>query len=60
MSELAQRFPVDCLQLAESDAAHVVAELGRVPGNCFVDANAYARHQPVISGLLSRIETYDH
>lgn len=54
---LAQRAQMFCLQLAENDAAAAVAELGRVPSGCFADT--YAQNQPVIAGLLSRMQRFD-
>jgi hypothetical protein len=56
VSELAERIQMDCLQLSENTAAEAVAELGRVPGRWFADA--YARHQSVITELLSHTEDF--
>ena len=56
VSEFAQRIQLDCLQLSESNAANVVAELGRLPAERFADA--YDRYQPVITELLSHMEDF--
>ena len=56
VSDLAQRIQAGCLQLSENDAASVVARLGRVAGDGFVDD--YAKHHPVIAELLSHTEVF--
>jgi hypothetical protein len=56
--ELSRRIQADCQQLSETDTAAAIAELGRVPGEQFADT--YARHQPVINGLLTRMHAFAH
>ena len=58
VGELAQRIQMSCLQLDEKEAFTAMAELGCVRGKGFT--GAYARHKPVVAGLLHRMKHFDH